>query len=149
MNIWMDALGDWWTTRPIRTSWECSIQLLPTPLCGFIGSLDHHFGNDSVWTRARTRCDCMETLRTLGPATIWEIASKEHQPSSVLWVSWLGSDLLAVMHIQHVASLHWQRGKWHSHYHVLNMRVNQVSMSFGLVSTVIELWFGHSYAKPA
>jgi len=40
----------------------------PSRQFGFSDDPDHQFGNGSVWTRTRTRCDGPEPLLTLGTA---------------------------------------------------------------------------------
>jgi hypothetical protein len=61
----MDPLGAPLTTRPIQTWWEICIELYPNCRFVCVDNIDHHFGNDSVWTRNRTRCDGPELLLTL------------------------------------------------------------------------------------
>ena len=52
-------------TRPILTGWEFTMEPYPSGQFGFIDDPDRQFGNDSVWTRTRTRRDGPEPLLTL------------------------------------------------------------------------------------
>jgi hypothetical protein len=61
----MDPLGDPLPTRPIEMGWEFTTELYPSGQFRFIDDPDRQFGNDSVWTRTRTRSDCPEPLLTL------------------------------------------------------------------------------------
>jgi len=61
----MDTLGNLWTTHPIQTGWEFTIEPYPSWWFGFIDNSDDQFGSGSVWTGTRTQSDGPEQLVTI------------------------------------------------------------------------------------
>jgi len=79
-------------------------------------------------------------------AQCWKSESTEWLWFVVLYVCYLGSDLLAVMDNQSIGSLHSRNRKWHGNSPILKMSVNGASMIFGLVRNLIGKWFARCYS---
>jgi len=81
-------------------------------------------------------------------ATFWKWASPECQQSLVLYVRYLGSEWLTVMHCRRIGSLYGQNRNQHSCCYVVIININGALTISGSVSKVIGQWFVCCYAKP-
>jgi hypothetical protein len=78
-------------------------------------------------------------------ATFWYWASTERQQYYLWYISWLETDLLAVIHNQSMGSLYRQKRNRHDNSHILKVSVNGVSTVSDLVSKSIGMPFASWY----